>query len=199
MWCNYSKKFETLLLTEGPQVDPEVNYRKFPREMREDPLALSSRSLLFCGLFFVRCAQSTEKILFNSHSFFTSFLHASLPPVSPGTSSRPNRTPAFFIPSSLPLPPHGRSRRRSRRSSMNYLFAKIFGINTLEFRWISSIFHASPGRSFLLRTLSTYATCLARERRLGFHGCLRWAAEKNVGDRQNAFSVKSCIIGFAAA
>lgn len=40
--------------------------------------------------------RSTSKILFNSPPFFTLFLHAHLPPVSPGTSSWLNRAPDVF-------------------------------------------------------------------------------------------------------
>lgn len=126
----------------------------------------------FADFFFVRCAQSTEKILFNSHSFFTSFLHASLPPVSPGTSSRPNRTPAFFIPFSLP-PPSPRPVTSAFSEKLYELFIRKdlwnqhprISLNILDFPRV-------PG-AFLSLAHPFYATCSARERRLGFHGCLR--------------------------
>lgn len=39
-------------------------------------------------------------------------------------------------------------------------------------------FSTRPHGAFLSLAHPFYATCSARERRLGFHGCLRWAAEK---------------------
>lgn len=69
-------------------------------KVESPPPGRSSRKLLsrkYLSSSFSSLPRSTLKILFNSPPFFTSFLHAHLPPVSPGTIILFPRTETFFF------------------------------------------------------------------------------------------------------
>lgn len=161
---------------------------KVPREIQGE----SFFRTFFCTrhLSFSVALGQHGRSCFNSHSFFTSFLHALLPPVSPGTSSRPNRTPSFFF------SPRGWS-RRVLGSAMNYLFANIhweehprIPVNVFRFSTQSDLpssFHPFP-RAFA-RTKIGISWLLAG-----------WASGKKKTPKEgNALSHKSRITRFIAA
>lgn len=114
----------------------------------------------FLPATFFRCARSTREILFNSYSFFTSFLHAPLPPVSPGMSSRPNRTPPFFLLSSRPVASRPRKHHELFIREVHWEEHLRIPVNVLDF----------PRSLAALRPFTLSLRAL-QGRRLEFHGC----------------------------
>lgn len=136
--------------------DPGINCGKVPREM-QGPKPLFRASFLLATFF--RCTQSTQEILFNSYSFFTSFLHAPLPPVSPGMSSRPNRTLPFFL-SSRPVTSRPRKHHELFIREVHWEEYLRIPVNVLDFP-----------RSLASLHPFTLSCARCKDEELEFHGC----------------------------